>query len=216
MGEEEYLEERKRMVREQIASRGVSDPRVLIAMECVPRHAFIQAADLAWAYSDSPLPIGGGQTISQPYMVALMSELLELKGGECVLEVGTGCGYQAAILGNLAAEVHTVELLPKLAEFARRRLSALGYLNVHVHAGDGSHGWRPAAPYDGILVAAAAPCAPQPLLDQLVEGGRLVIPVGSHGFQKLEIWVKKENDYECREHISVTFVPLRGEFGWKN
>ncbi len=215
MVEKDYLAERKRMVREQILSRGVQDPRVLTVMECVPRHHFILTADQAWAYSDGPLPIGHGQTISQPYIVALMSELLELNGSERVLEVGTGCGYQAAVLGNLAAEVHTIELIPELAEFARQRLAELGCRNVYVHAGDGSLGWRHAAPYGGILVAAAAPYAPQPLLDQLAEGGRLVIPVGSHGFQKLEIWLKKGNDFEHKEHISVAFVPLRGEHGWK-
>jgi protein-L-isoaspartate(D-aspartate) O-methyltransferase len=215
MTEAEYLEARKRMINEQIANRGVRDLRLLAVMESVPRHCFIATDDLDWAYADGPLPIGHGQTISQPYIVALMTALLELKATDRVLEVGTGSGYQAAVLGELASEVHTVELIPELAAQAERRLSDLGLANVHVHVGDGSLGWPQAAPYNGILVAAAAPSAPQPLLDQLVDGGRLVVPVGSRGYQKLEIWRRIGKKFDHLDGIPVAFVPLRGEHGWR-
>lgn len=213
--EDEYFQARKRMVSEQIAARGVLDPRLLAVMEAVPRHCFVRPDDLAWAYADGPLPIGHGQTISQPYIVALMTGLLQLQGGERLLEVGTGCGYQAAVLGRLAAEVHTVEVLPELAARAEETLASLGYANVHVHRGDGSLGWPLAAPFDGILVAAAAPSAPQPLLEQLAEGGRLVLPVGGRGLQRLEVWQRRGEGFEQSKNIPVAFVPLRGEFGWK-
>jgi protein-L-isoaspartate(D-aspartate) O-methyltransferase len=214
MGEAEFLEARSRMVREQIAARGVRDPRLLAVMESVPRHCFIPSGDLAWAYADGPLPIGHGQTISQPYIVALMTALLELEAADCVLEVGTGSGYQAAVLAKMAAEVHTVELIPDLAVLASRTLADLGYANVHVHPGDGSLGWPPAAPFDGILVAAAAPSAPQPLLDQLADGGRLVLPVGGRGYQTLEVWDRDGTKFSHTKSISVAFVPLRGAHGW--
>ncbi len=206
--------ERKRMVVEQIAARGIRDSRLLAVMEEIPRHRFLPPEERAWAYSDGPLPIGHGQTISQPYIVALMTELLALQGHERVLEVGTGSGYQAAILGKLATEVHTVEIIPELARKARRLLKQLGLTNVHVHVGDGSLGWPPAAPYDGILVAAAAPEVPQPLFDQLADGGRLVIPVGGRGFQELQLWKRKGDAFRQERNISVSFVPLRGEYGW--
>jgi len=215
MAEAEYLEARKRMVAEQIAARGVRDPRLLAAMESVPRHCFIAAEDLDWAYTDGPLPIGHGQTISQPYIVALMTALLELEDTDRVLEVGTGSGYQAAVLGMLVSEVHTVELIPELAAQAERKLSDLGLANVYVHVGDGSLGWPKSAPYDGILVAAAAPSAPQPLLDQLVDGGRLVVPVGSRGYQKLEIWRRSGEKFDHLDGIPVAFVPLHGAHGWR-
>jgi protein-L-isoaspartate(D-aspartate) O-methyltransferase len=203
------------MVEEQIAARGVLDPLVLAVMESVPRHLFVPADDLAWAYADGPLPIGHSQTISQPYIVALMTELLLLESTDRVLEVGTGSGYQAAVLGEMAAEVHTVEVIPELAAQAARVLTDLGYANVHVHFGDGSLGWPDAAPYAGILVAAAAPSAPQPLLDQLADGGRLVIPVGGRGFQHLEVWERIGQEFTRRDNLAVAFVPLRGEHGWK-
>lgn len=215
MSEDEYRVARKRMVREQIAARGVLDPRLLAVMESVPRHSFVPIESLAWAYSDGPLSIGQGQTISQPYIVALMTELLEVESTDRVLEVGSGCGYQAAVLGELASEVHTVEVIPELAMQAGKTLADLGYMNVHVHTGDGSLGWPEAAPYNGILVAAAAPSAPQPLLDQLAEGGRLVIPVGSRGFQQLEVWRRTGQEFNCQVNLAVAFVPLRGEFGWR-
>jgi protein-L-isoaspartate(D-aspartate) O-methyltransferase len=215
MNDDEFRIARKRMVDEQIAARGVLDPHLLTVMGSVPRHLFVPADDLAWAYADGPLPIGHGQTISQPYIVALMTELLQVEPADRILEVGTGSGYQAAVLGQVAAQVHTVEVIPELAAQASRILADLGYTNVHVHAGDGSLGWPEAAPYDGILVAAAAPSAPQPLLDQLAEGGRLVIPVGGRGFQHLEVWIRAGQEFKRRVDLAVAFVPLRGEHGWK-
>lgn len=215
MVEDEFAQARKRMVGQQIASRGVKDLRVLTAMESVPRHCFVPQESLHWAYSDAPLPIGYGQTISQPFIVALMTELLHLEGNERVLEVGTGSGYQAAVLGNLAAEVHTVEVIPELALNAGKTLVSLGYKNIHVHTCDGSSGWPEAAPYAGILVAAAAPSVPEPLLRQLAESGRLVIPVGSPGFQQLEVWKCEGQEFKRQVELAVAFVPLRGEYGWK-
>ena len=210
-----WAEERARMVQEQIAARGVRDPRVLAAMAAVPRHLFVPPEQRRWAYADGPLPIGHGQTISQPYIVARMSELLGLQGDEKVLEVGTGSGYQAAVLGHLAREVHTVERVPELAEQAAARLAALGLDNVQVHLADGTLGWPPAAPYDAILVAAAAPEAPPSLLNQLALGGRLVIPVGDRYQQFLERWTRVGPDDFRRERFEpVAFVPLIGEEGW--
>jgi protein-L-isoaspartate(D-aspartate) O-methyltransferase len=215
MSEDEYKIARQRMVDEQITARGILDPRLLRVMATVPRHQFVPEDDLAWAYADGPLPIGHWQTISQPYIVALMTEYLQVEAIDRVLEIGTGSGYQAAVLGQLAAEVQTVEMIPELAVKASKTLASLGYDNIHVHSGDGSLGWREAAPYDGILVAAAAPCAPQPLLDQLADGGRLVLPVGGRGSQQLEVWERKGKEFKRQEKIAVAFVPLRGEFGWK-
>ena len=215
MNDDELTKARKRMVEEQIIGRGVQEARLLAAMESVPRHRFVQQEGLNSAYSDSPLPIGHGQTISQPYIVALMTDLLQLEGDERVLEIGTGSGYQAAVLGSLAAEVHSMEVIPELGMNAKDILADLGYTNIHVHIGDGSGGWPEAAPYAGILVAAAAPYAPQPLLNQLAEGGRLVIPVGSLGFQQLEVWTHTGQEFKLQVNLAVAFVPLRGEFGWK-
>jgi protein-L-isoaspartate(D-aspartate) O-methyltransferase len=215
MKADEYALARKRMVEEQIVVRGVQDARVLEVMESVPRHLFISADSRPWAYSDAPLAIGHGQTISQPYIVALMTELLQLSGEECILEIGTGSGYQAAVLSRLVAEVHTVEVIPELAAAAIKTLNDLGYQNVHVHVGDGSSGWPEAAPYEGILVAAAAPAVPIPLLTQLAESGRLVLPVGSSGFQQLEVWTCKGQEYKREVNLPVSFVPLRGKYGWK-
>ena len=215
MNEDEFQIARKRMVDEQITNRGVLDPRLLAVMGSVPRHLFVPVDDLAWAYADGPLPIGHGQTISQPYIVALMTELLQVEPTDRVLEVGTGSGYQAAVLGQLAAEVHTLEVIPELAARAVKTLSGLGFHNILVHAGDGSLGWLESAPYDGILVAAAAPSTPKPLLDQLANGGRLVLPVGSRGFQHLEVWELNGRELKCQVKIAVAFVPLRGEYGWK-
>ncbi len=203
------------MVNEQIARRGILDPHLLAVMRSVPRHRFVPPDDLAWAYADGPLPIGHGQTISQPYIVALMTELLNLTSSARVLEVGAGSGYQAAVLSLLSAEVHTVEVIPELARSAEDLLRGLGYANIHVHLADGSLGWPDAAPYDGILVAAAAPEVPRPLLEQLAESGRMVIPVGGRGFQQLEVWERKGREFSNEKNISVAFVPLRGEHGWK-
>lgn len=215
MPDDEYTLQCKRMVEEQIARRGVRTRSLLAVMESVPRHCFVPADELAWAYADGPLPIGHGQTISQPYIVALMTELLELTPTARVLEVGTGSGYQAAVLGKLAEEVHTVELIPELARRAEEILGRLGYTRVHVHLGDGSLGWAEAAPYDGILVTAASPEVPPPLLEQLVEGGRLVIPVGGRSSQVLEVVRRAGKKFVHERNIPVAFVPLRGEHGWK-
>ncbi len=207
--------QRKRMVREQIIARGVLDPRILTVMESIPRHLFVAPGARIWAYGDAPVSIGHGQTISQPYIVALMTELLQLKGDECALDIGTGSGYQAAVLSRLVAEVHTVEVIPELAAEARARLSRLGYHNVHVHVGDGSCGWPESAPYGAIVVAAAAPGVPPPLLEQLRDGGRLVLPVGSPGFQQLEVWTCTGQDYRREINLPVAFVPLHGKYGWR-
>lgn len=210
-----YESDRKEMINRQIAGRGLRDPRLLAAFEAVPRHMFVPEEYRHYAYEDGPLPIGHHQTISQPYIVAFMTHLLELTGREHVLEVGTGSGYQAAILSHLAAEVHTVEMIPELFAQAEKVLSELGCANVHCHLADGSLGWAEFAPYDGILVTAAAPSVPQTLMSQLAEGGRLVLPVGDRGYQELEIWRKVNGEFKCRPSLGVAFVPLRGEYGWK-
>ena len=210
-----YANLRNYMVNEQIISRGVHDERLLRALRSVPRHLFVPDEYANIAYSDGPLPIGHGQTISQPYIVALMTELLELEGEETVLEVGTGSGYQAALLAHLATQVHTIERHEALAENAERVLLRLGYRNVMVHVGDGSLGLPKYAPYQAIMVTAAAPNVPQPLFDQLEDGGRLVLPEGGAGGQILDRWRKQAGQY-TREHIApVAFVPLRGQHGWK-
>jgi protein-L-isoaspartate(D-aspartate) O-methyltransferase len=206
---------RERMVAEQLLERNIRDPRVLEAMRTVPRHSFVPLDQRGLAYVDSPLPIGNGQTISQPYIVALMTQLLELKGSEKVLEVGTGSGYQAAVLSQLAAEVYTIERHADLGRYAARILEDLGYLNVHVKIGDGSRGLVEFAPFDAILVTAAAPQVPRPLLAQLVNGGCLVIPVGARGNQTLERWVRNADRYLNDMITAVAFVPLLGEFGWQ-
>lgn len=215
MDEENLAESRHRMVAKQLRPRGIHDPRVLAAFENVPRHLFVPPEYQTWAYDDAPQPIGYEQTISQPYIVALMSELLMLTGEERVLEVGTGSGYQAAILAKLAAEVHTVELLPDLAERARQTLTSLGLKNVHVHCADGSQGWPDCAPYQAILVAAAAPAVPPPLLEQLAQGGRLVLPVGARGVQRLELWRRAGDAFSSETILPVSFVLLHGKHGWK-
>jgi protein-L-isoaspartate(D-aspartate) O-methyltransferase len=211
----DFQAERRRMVDEQIARRGLHDPRLLAAFEWVPRHLFVPEEYRHHAYADGPLPIGFDQTISQPYIVALMTHLLDLNGSERVLEVGTGSGYQAAILSRLVAEVHTIEILPELAAQSEKILQGLGCQNVHCHLADGSLGWTVSAPYDGILATAAAPSAPQPLLDQLAQGGRLVLPVGDRSFQELEVWRREGKEFKRRSAIGVAFVLMRGEHGWK-
>jgi len=207
-------EERQQMVKNQLLRRDINDPLVLEVMGKVPRHRFVDDEYANMAYSDGPLPIGQGQTISQPYIVALMTQLLELKGDEKVLEVGTGSGYQAAVLAHLAREVHTIERHKELARNAERKLKALGITNVEVHIGDGSQGLKEYAPYDGILVTAAAPNLPAALRDQLKIGGRIIIPVGGRGGQFLECWTRTQDDFDCRDVIPVAFVPLIGQYGW--
>jgi protein-L-isoaspartate(D-aspartate) O-methyltransferase len=201
---------REKMVETQIKARGVKDPRVLSALVKVERHRFVPEKYLDSAYSDQPLPIGEGQTISQPYIVALMTELLELKGNEKVLEIGTGSGYQAAILAELTKEVYTIEIIESLASKASKTLSELGYQNVTVKAGDGYLGWPEAAPFDAIIVTAAPDHIPKPLIDQLKEGGRMVVPVGTHTQELLKI-VKRSGKIETTSVIPVLFVPMTGE-----
>ena len=212
----EFAAERRAMVEEQIRERGVGAPRLLAALLAVPRHLFVPEDYVAGAYSDQPLPIGEGQTISQPYMVAVMTEALELSGNERVLEVGTGSGYQAALLSLLAAEVYTVESHASLALAARQRLAQLGYANVHVHSGDGTMGLSEAAPFDAIVVTAAAPRVPLPLVEQLAEGGRLVIPVGQADQQELLQVRKTAGQITSRALHYCRFVPLVGRYGWRN
>jgi len=201
---------RDKMVESQIKARGVKDPRVLSALLKVERHRFVPEKYLDSAYSDQPLPIGEGQTISQPYIVALMTELLELKGGEKVLEIGTGSGYQAAILAELAKEIYTIEIIEPLASRARERLSELGYQNVKVKAGDGYLGWPEAAPFDAIIITAAPDHIPKPLIDQLTEGGRMVVPVGTYTQELMKI-IKRSGKTETTNVIPVLFVPMTGE-----
>ena len=214
MTRDDFTAEREGMVTRQIERRGITDPAVLRAMRAVPRHLFVPAEMLEQAYEDYPLPIGSGQTISQPYIVALMTTLLNPNGLELVLEIGTGSGYQAAVLSLLAREVHTVEFIPSLACSAAETLSNLGYANVTVHQGDGSLGLPELAPYDAILVTASAPQAPPPLLAQLKPRGRMVLPVGGRGAQWLELWQQEQSTWQPEEVLPVAFVPLRGAHGW--
>jgi protein-L-isoaspartate(D-aspartate) O-methyltransferase len=201
---------RVRMVREQIAGRGISDPRVLAAMSRVPRHELVPEDVRDHAYEDRPLPIGHDQTISQPFVVAYMTEQLQLRGGERVLEVGTGSGYQAAVLAEIAGEVYTIEIVEPLGKRAQADLQRLGYQNVHVRVGDGYRGWPELAPFDAIVVTAAPERVPQPLVDQLAVGGRLVLPVG--GFDQELVRIERRPDGIHQERlIDVRFVPMRGE-----
>jgi len=212
--EEELRQARRALIRE-LREKGIRDERVLSAMEKVPRHLFVLPEYLFAAYDDRPLPIGLGQTISQPYIVALSTEALELSGEEKVLEIGTGSGYQTAILAELAKEVFTVERLPELSWEAQERLRRLGYTNVHFRVGDGTKGWPEEAPFPAILVTAAAPKVPKSLFAQLAEGGRMVIPVGGRFHQDLWL-VRKVGGEPVYEHLCpVTFVPLIGEEGFR-
>ena len=201
---------RERMVETQIVTRGVRQPAVLQAMKTVPRHLFVPEPFRAQSYEDYPLPIGAQQTISQPYIVARMTELLDLTGDERVLEIGTGSGYQAAVLSRVAGEVYTIEILEPLGRQAQRILGELGYKNVHTRIGDGYQGWPEAAPFDAIVVTAAPERIPQPLLDQLKVGGRMVIPVGAF-FQDLLVLTKTPNGVDKKNIIPVRFVPMTGE-----
>jgi len=210
-----YWAERQRMVDEQIESRDVRDARVLEAMRTIPRHLFIPPEYHHLSYTDGPLPIGCGQTISQPYIVAYMTQLLQLSGEEKALEVGTGSGYQAAILGYLTHEVHTIERHADLAAQAAEIIELIEITNVHVHVGDGSLGLPEQAPFQAIIVTAAAPDVPKALLEQLSEGGRLVIPVGGQWGQYLERWQRKGPSFTHEVLAPVAFVPLRGKSGWK-
>lgn len=214
MAEDKYLATRNWMVDTQLISRGISDPRVLAAMRKVPRHRFIPERMWDQAYNDYPLPIGEDQTISQPYMVALMTEILELKGPERVLEIGAGSGYQAAILAELAAAVFTIDRLASLAEAAQKKLQELGYTNVQVRVGDGTLGWSEESPFDAIIVTAGAPQIPRPLVEQLALGGRLAIPVGDQFSQTLTLVRQTEKGLKYEYHGGCRFVRLVGQHGW--
>lgn len=205
-----YSKQRKQMVAEQIIQRGVRDEAVLKAMDTVARHLFVPEQYRHEAYADYPLPIGEGQTISQPYIVARMTELLQLNPGDKVLEIGTGSGYQAAVLAEMGVEVHTIEILPSLAEKAKKVLEEMGYDRVRVLVGDGYRGYPEAAPYDGIIVTAAPAKIPEPLLEQLKNGGRMVIPVGKY-VQELKVVIKGEDGVIVQDVIPVRFVPMVGE-----
>jgi protein-L-isoaspartate(D-aspartate) O-methyltransferase len=209
-----FERERRRMVEEQLAGRRIEDSRVLLAMGRVPRHLFVEEALRDRAYGEPPVPIGDGQTISQPFMVARMAELLRLTGREKVLEIGTGSGYQAAVLAELAARVCTVERLPRLAGRARQVLEGLGYRNVWVRVANGTYGWPDEAPFDRIVVAAGGPAVPPPLLDLLGEGGRLVMPVGEPGAQRLTVVDKAKGRTRVTDDSACSFVPLVGAPAW--
>jgi protein-L-isoaspartate(D-aspartate) O-methyltransferase len=211
----DYQKERLAMVEEQLRRRDISDPRTLEAMTKVPRESFVPPENQSAAYEDRPLPIGEGQTISQPYMVALMTQSLGLRGQERVLEVGTGSGYQTALLAELSREVYTIERIPALIQHAQRTLQALGYKNIFFLKGDGTKGWPEKAPFEGIVVTAGAPEIPPIFLSQLTEGGRLVIPVGSRYAQTLFKMTRQGSRFQEEEITGCVFVPLLGEHGWK-
>lgn len=208
---EQLAVSRQYMVEHQIRARGIRERSVLEALATVPRHRFVEPYLAQLSYADYPLPIGYGQTISQPYIVAYMTEAAEISSEDRVLEIGTGCGYQAAVLGELAREVYTIEIIPPLAERARRTLKDLGYRNVQVKVGDGYQGWAEQGPYDAILVTAAPDHIPQPLIDQLAMNGRIVIPVGKH-VQDMVVLTKKPEGIIEERTIPVRFVPLRRKF----
>ena len=206
----EHADERETMVKMQLSSRGIRDKPVLDAMQRVSRHLFIPESHRREAYADHPVPIGFRQTISQPYIVAFMTQALELRPEDRVLEIGTGSGYQAAILGELAREVFTIEIIPQLGERSKELLARLGYKNIQVRTGDGYKGWPEEAPFDAIIVTAAPPQVPQPLLDQLKVGGRMIIPVGEFN-QGLILITRTVKGYERRNVLPVRFVPMTGE-----
>ena len=213
----DYRALRELMVQDQLVSRGITDPRVLQAMGRVPRELFVPEHLRVEAYEDHPLPIGRGQTISQPYIVALMAEALQLKGRERVLDIGTGSGYAAAVLASIALEVFSIEKIPELASQAEKNLQQAGFSQVRVKTGDGSQGWPEAAPFDGVCVAAGAPAVPDSLKEQLSVGGRLVIPVGlEQGLQRLLLVTRRsDQEFDRKEFGDVRFVPLLGQEGWQ-
>lgn len=215
MKETDFKNLRDSMVENQLIPRGIKDRRVLDAMRKIPRHLFMDESMWYKAYDDAALPVGEGQTISQPYMVAAMTELLELKGVENVLEVGTGSGYQAALLAELAREVYTIERIQSLSDRARKVLRNLGYENIHLKVGDGTLGWPEAAPFDRILITAGAPEIPEPLIEQLSEGGIILAPVGDRFSQQLVRVTKQKGELSKEYHIPCVFVPLVGKYAWK-
>jgi protein-L-isoaspartate(D-aspartate) O-methyltransferase len=211
----DYAAQRWEMIEKQMRRRGITDPAVLAAMLAVPRHEFVPEEIRSSAYEDAPLPIGGGQTISQPYIVAAMTAALHLRPGDRILEIGTGCGYQAAVLACLAKEVFTIEWRAELASSASARLARLGYPHAHVHCGDGTLGLPEFAPFDAILVAAAAPAIPKPLLAQLAEGGRMILPVGDTEHQELQLIERHGDAFPAKMLEGCRFVPLLGYHGWQ-
>ncbi len=213
--EDKFAEIRNRMVDTQIAIRGVRDPRVLAAMRRVPRHQFIPPRLWDQAYNDYPLPIGEDQTISQPYIVALMTDMLEVRDTDRVLEIGTGSGYQAAILAELAAQVFSIDRVAPLLAKAEKVLAALGYQNIKTRVGDGTLGWPEEMPFDAIIVTAGAPQVPRPLTEQLALGGRLVIPVGDQYSQTLTLGRRAQDGLKFENHGGCRFVRLIGEYGWQ-
>jgi protein-L-isoaspartate(D-aspartate) O-methyltransferase len=215
LGEAVFAREREKMVEEQLVRRGITDERVLEAMRRVPRHRFVEEGLQHRAYGDHPLPIGEEQTISQPYIVGLMTSLLGLTGGEKVLDVGTGSGYQTAVLAELSRRVCSIERLPRLAERARKLLESLGYANVWIRVGNGALGWPDEAPFDRILVAAAGPSVPPPLVEQLGEGGRLVAPVGDEERQTLTLVERRGGEVRTRAMGECRFVKLVGKYAWQ-
>jgi protein-L-isoaspartate(D-aspartate) O-methyltransferase len=215
MNTDSRADERHAMVERQIASRGITNRRILSAMKQIPRHFFIPPPYDRDAYDDNPLPIGNGQTISQPYIVALMTDLIDPRADDRILEIGAGSGYQAAILATLAKTVITIERIPAVADIARINLAKLGITNADLLVGDGTTGYPPGAPYNGIIITAATPEVPQPLIDQLAEGGRLVAPVGGRDIQELVRLTRTGNRITESHHGGVRFVPLIGEHGWK-
>ena len=212
-----FSEQREAMVSAQIEARGIKNPLVLKAMRTVPRHEFIPEDMWSMAYDDRPLPIGQGQTISQPYIVAYMTERLRLTGGEKVLEIGTGCGYQAAVLGMIAAEVYSVECVPALASSAQENLKRLGLDNVFVKVGDGTLGWKEHGPYHGIIATASGPKVPEPCKEQLRDGGVLIMPVGDYRFGQAIVRITRGQGDRFHEErlLDVAFVPLIGKHGWE-
>jgi len=211
----EYAPQRAEMIERQLRRRGIQDAAVLAAMAAVPRHEFVPEELHSQAYEDLPLPIGGGQTISQPYIVAAMTAALHLQPNDRVLEIGTGCGYQAAVLSQLVRVVFTIERRPELASAAGAKLAQLSYTNAHVHCGDGTFGLSEFAPFDAILVAAAAPAVPKPLLAQLAEGGRIILPVGDAEHQELQLIEKHGDAFPTKMLEGCRFVPLVGYYGWQ-
>jgi protein-L-isoaspartate(D-aspartate) O-methyltransferase len=210
--ENQYTQKRAQMVDDQIAPRGIEDQAILSAMRNIPRHKFVPDDMVDLAYEDHPLPIGFGQTISQPYIVALMTQAIDPEPGKRVLEIGTGSGYQAAVLAELGMEVYTIEIIPELAQSAAQRLDELGYTNIHTLNADGYFGWQEFAPFDAVLVTAAPDHLPQPLANQLIEGGRLVIPIGPVGFlQTLWLFEKDSGELQATNLGGVTFVPFTGD-----
>lgn len=210
-----YATIRERMIQEQLLPRGINDALTLKAMRDVPRHFFVDDAMWGKAYGDYPLPIAAGQTISQPFIVAFMTQALGLTGNEKVLEVGTGSGYQAAVLSRICDKVYTVERIHTLLACARKIFDRLRYYNIVAKLDDGTHGWPENGPYDGIIVTAGGPRIPSPLIDQLADGGRLIMPVGDRNLQELQLLTKKGEAIEITSLESVRFVNLIGEYGWR-